>query len=151
MFFVRGSLFEALGELDEGYFFFLEETDFCWRVRASGHRVVHIPELRATHRLGASSKARAPLATRIEYERSLDRFLEIRRGRRAARLVRALRCSRWLVGLVPAALSSPFSVRSRRRVRERGALILWHLRGRRAEPVLAAVLAKKNAKRRMAI
>ena len=75
VFFVRGSLLEALGELDEGYFFFLEETDFCWRVRASGHRVVYDPALRATHQLGASSKARAPLATRIEYERSLDRFL----------------------------------------------------------------------------
>ena len=151
VFFVRGSLVDALGELDEGYFFFLEETDFCWRVRASGHRVVYDSTLRATHQLGASSKARAPLATRIEYERSLDRFLRIRRGPRVARRIRMIRCARWLVGLVPSALSSPVSQRSRRRLRERGALILWHLRGRRADPVLAAVLAKKCAERRMTI
>lgn len=144
VFFVRGTVLEALGELDEGYFFFLEETDFCWRVRASGHRVVYVPSLRATHQLGASSKARAPLATRIEYERSLDRFLRIRRGPRVARRVRMIRCARWLAGLLAPALSSPFSQRSRRRLRERGALILWHLRGRRADPVLASVLAKKS-------
>jgi GT2 family glycosyltransferase len=151
VFFIRGRLLEALGELDEGYFFFLEETDFCWRVRASGHRVLYDPTLRATHRLGASSKARAPLATRIEYERSLDRFLRVRRGPRVARLVRMLRCVRWIAGLLPAALLAPLSERSRRRLRERGALILWHLRGRRADPVLAAVLAKKSANQRMTI
>lgn len=151
VFFIRGSTLEALGELDEGYFFFLEETDYCWRVRASGHAVVYDPTLRATHQLGASSKARAPLATRIEYERSLDRFLRVRRGPRVARRVRMIRCVRWLAGLLPSALSSAFSQRSRRRLRERGALILWHLRGRRADPVLAAVLAKQGGKRRMAI
>ncbi len=148
VFFIRGRLLEALGELDEGYFFFLEETDFCWRARASGHRVHYDPALRATHRLGASSKARAPLATRIEYERSLDRFLGVRRGPGVARRVRMLRCARWIAGLLPSALSSPFSERSRRRLRERGALILWHLRGRNAAPALAAVLAREAERAR---
>ena len=142
VFFVRGRLFDTLGELDEGYFFFLEETDFCWRVRASGRAVVHAAALRATHQLGATSKARVPLATRIEYERALDRFLVVRRGPRAARHVRRLRAARWVVGLLLLALAAPLSARARRRGRERAGLLLWHLRGRPGEPVLAVELSR---------
>lgn len=143
VFFVRGRLFDTLGELDEGYFFFLEETDFCWRVRASGRAVVYVPALRATHQLGATSKARVPLATRIEYERALDRFLVIRRGVRTARRVRGLRAARWVVGLLSLALVAPFSARLRRRGRERAGLVLWHLRGRPSEPDFALELARE--------
>lgn len=143
VFFVRGRLFDVLGELDEGYFFFLEETDFCWRARASGHAVVFVPGLQALHRLGATSKARAPLATRIEYERALDRFLRIRRGAGRARQIRILRALRGLFGLALLALAAPFSARSRRRGSERAGLLLWHLRGRPDRPVLAHVLASE--------
>ena len=145
VFFVRGALFDTVGELDAGHFFFLEETDFCWRVRASGHAVVHAPALRATHQLGALSKARAPLATRIEYERALDRFLRIRRGPGVARAVRGLRKVRSLAGLLLLALVAPVSARARQRGRERAGLVLWHLRGRPAEPVLAVALAREAA------
>lgn len=141
VFFIRGTTLEAVGELDEGYFFFLEETDYCWRVRAAGQRVVHAANLRATHRLGASSKARAPLATRIEFQRSLDRFLRIRRGAGAARRARGLRLLRGLVGFPPLALAAAVVPAFRPRFRERGGLLLWHLRGRPAEPALAPALA----------
>ena len=141
VFFIRGATLDEVGELDEGYFFFLEETDYCWRVHAAGQRVVHSTALRATHLLGASSKARAPLATRIEYQRSLDRFIRIRRGPGAARLARVLRLLRGLVGFLPLALAAPFVPGLRPRFRERGGLLLWHLRGRPAEPVLAHALA----------
>jgi len=141
--FVRGHVLDELGELDEGYFFFLEETDFCWRVRAAGHRVVYAPALQAIHRLGASSKARVPRATRIEYERSLDRFVSIRRGRRTARAVRTLRCARWIAVLLPLVLAAAIGPHGRRRLRERGGLILWHLRGRPPEPILAVALARE--------
>ncbi|MEZ4279477.1 MAG: glycosyltransferase family 2 protein [Myxococcota bacterium] len=143
VFFVRGELFDRLGELDEGYFFFLEETDFCWRVRAAGHAVVFASGLRARHRLGATSKARAPLATRIEYERALDRFLAIRRGPRTARRVRRVRALRGFFGLLLLLLAAPFSARLRRRGRERAGLLLWHLRGRPGHPVLALELARE--------
>lgn len=143
VFFVRGRLFDELGELDEGYFFFLEETDFCWRVRAAGHQVVYAPALQAVHQLGASSKARVPWVTRIEYERSLDRFLSIRRSRRTARGVRSLRCARWIAALLPLALAAALGPHGRRRLRERGGLILWHLRGRPPEPILAVALARE--------
>lgn len=144
VFFIAGDLVEKLGGLDEGYFFFLEETDYCRRVRAAGRRVVHAPALRAVHRLGASSKTRAPLATRIEFERSLDRFLIRNRGPGVARLVRGLRSLRTALGLLLLVLGAPLSARLRRKLRERAGLLLWHLRGRPAEPVLADALASRE-------
>lgn len=138
--FVRRELFEKLGPLDEGFFFFLEETDLCARARAAGHAVAFVPSLSARHRLGASSKRRQPTATRIEYLRSLDRALRRHRGPIVAATVRGLRAMRAgvgvLVGLAPALISP----RARARVRGRAGLLLWHLRGRPVEPSLAAAL-----------
>ncbi len=140
VFFVRGSLLEKVGLFDEGFFFFLEETDYCARVRAAGSRVAFVPERVVGHALGASSKARAPLATRIEYQRSLDRALRRHRGTLVAGLVRGIRFVRALGGIPLAAVFAPFSARDRRRLRERCGLVLWHLRGRPPEPSLAQAL-----------
>lgn len=141
VFFVRGEVVERLGGLDEGYFFFLEETDYCWGVRAAGLRVVEADDVGAVHALGASSKARAPLATRIEFERSLDRFLRRRRGRATAGFVRVWRALRTVLGILLLGLPAAWSGRARARLRERAGLLLWHLRGRPQEPVLAEALA----------
>ena len=138
--FVRGELVERLGPLDEGYFFFLEDTDYCARARDAGMRVVEDAALVATHASGASSKQRAPLATRIEFHRSLYRFLARRHGVRVARLARAVRTLRSGVGIALLLLPALFSERARARVMERWGLVLWHLRGCPAEPVLAEAL-----------
>lgn len=145
--FIRADLFKEVGLLDEGYFFFLEETDFCARARAQGHRIAYCPELSAQHALGASSKRRAPLATRVEFHRSLYRFLTERRGVPLARLAfvwRALRSSvaalgQMLVGIVVAS--------ARARAAERWGLVLWHLRGGPSEPGLAEALRETTAER----
>lgn len=147
VFFVSEAALAAVGELDPGYFFFLEETDYCFRVRAAGLRVAYCPALRAVHRLGASSKAVAPLATRIEYERALDRFLRLRRGDGPARWSRRIRAARVALGLPLLFLPACFGARSRARWRERVGLLLWHLRGRPAEPVLAEALAEAGRAR----
>lgn len=139
--FLSGALVDRLGPLDEGYFFFLEETDYCWRAREAGMRIVVDPALRVVHHLGASSKAVAPFATRVEYERSLVRFLESRRGRLRMKLAVTLRLARWLLALVLFSLPGLVVPRIRRRGRERAGMILWHLRGRPAEPSLATALA----------
>jgi GT2 family glycosyltransferase len=137
---MRGELLEKLGLLDEGYFFFLEETDYCWRVREAGYRVLYCDSLRAMHRLGASSKRRVPLATRIEFHRSLYRFLDQRRGRGIASIAyvaRLVRNSVTCLGLLlPAIGSGP----ARLRLTERWGLLLWHLRGRPLQPDLGRAL-----------
>lgn len=138
--FVRGAVLEKVGPFDEGFFFFLEETDYCARVRAAGYRVALVEGIVVGHALGASSKRRAPLATRIEYQRSLDRALRRHRGALVAGLVRWVRFARAVAGIPLACFAAPFSARERRRLRERSGLVLWHLRGRPSEPTLAQAL-----------
>lgn len=143
VFFVRGDLAEKVGRLDEGYFFFLEETDYCRRVRRAGFRVVHSAGIRAIHRLGISSKARAPLATRIEFHRSLYRYLNREGGlalRRTAQAIRTFRSLGSLLLLAPLALVSEDA---RGRFSERFGLVLWHLRGCPPEPALGKVLRER--------
>lgn len=142
VFFVRGSLAEKVGLLDESYFFFLEETDYCRRVREAGGRVAHALEISATHQLGASSKRRAPLATRIEYHRSLYRYLDKHQGRSFLLLARILRALRTALGLIGLSILTPFSARNRARWIERWGLLLWHLRGCPSEPRFVDAIAE---------
>ena len=48
------------GPLPEDYFFFLEETDWCLRVRSAGWRVVHLPAAFAIHLSGGEQQAPSP-------------------------------------------------------------------------------------------
>jgi len=126
---VRREALAEVGPLPEDYFFFLEETDWLFAMRAAGWRVVHLPEARLVHIHGATTKKRVPLATRIEYHRSLYRFFRKRRGPAQAAAVVGLRLALLvlaLVALAPLALVVP---RERARWRERAAILAWHLRG----------------------
>ncbi len=40
---------QNIGPLDEGYFMYFEEADWCARARAAGYRVVYIPRAAAVH------------------------------------------------------------------------------------------------------
>jgi len=140
-FFVRGVLVEALGPFDENFFFFLEETEYCARVRAAGFDVVFAESLAAVHHLGASSKNRAPLTTRIEFHRSLYHFLAEYRGRAVAVVSRTLRTLRGGLLILAMTVVFPFSAKTRSRISERWGLLLWHLRGCPGEPGLADVFA----------
>lgn len=127
--FLHRPVLEAVGGLDEGYFFFLEETDWAWRAREAGFRVVQLADVEVEHLGGASSKRRDAIATRIEYHRSLYRFVRLRRGRVHGLLFVAVRQLRSVAALLAGALAAPFSARQRGRLRERAALLGWHLRG----------------------
>lgn len=128
----RRAAIEAVGPLDEGYFVFLEETDWCVRMREKGYRVVHHPGVVVEHAQGAA-KAHAPAAGWIEYTRSLYRFFRLRRSFPSYLALRALRPVKTLVNcggnLLTVALSLGLHARSRRKVRINGALVWWHLRG----------------------
>ena len=60
--FVRRALIEEVGPLPEEYFFFLEETDWCWQARKKGWQVLYVPGAPALHLLGESSKRRELLS-----------------------------------------------------------------------------------------
>ena len=128
--FVRRSLLEEVGLLPEDHFLFLEETDLCLRAARAGWRILHLPEVCVVHVHGASSKRPWPAETRIEYQRSLDRFLRKHRGPGLAQLAGLWRMAKtgFYVSLrAPAALLfRPI----RRRWRQDCRVLAWYLRGR---------------------
>jgi hypothetical protein len=98
--FVRREVVERVGLIDEDYFFFLEETDWCHRIRAAGWKVYHLPGPRIVHLYGESTKKKVPLRTRIEYYRSRDTFFRKNRGPAAYLALRAIVLARILIGCV---------------------------------------------------
>jgi N-acetylglucosaminyl-diphospho-decaprenol L-rhamnosyltransferase len=52
---VRREVFDAVGLLDEGYFLYYEEVDFCRRAARAGWPCWYVPEARVVHRVGAST------------------------------------------------------------------------------------------------
>jgi len=60
---------EAVGLLDERFFLYTEDVDFCASLRARGGRVLFTPEAEITH-LRGRSRASAPAAADDAYRRS---------------------------------------------------------------------------------
>jgi N-acetylglucosaminyl-diphospho-decaprenol L-rhamnosyltransferase len=53
---VRREVFQRIGLLDEGYFMYYEEVDFCLRARRAGFEVWYVPTSRVVHLVGAASE-----------------------------------------------------------------------------------------------
>jgi GT2 family glycosyltransferase len=53
---VRREAIEAAGLLDEGYFMYAEEVDWCWRIQRAGWPFYGIPTARVIHHGGASTR-----------------------------------------------------------------------------------------------
>jgi len=138
---VRREVLETAGLLPEDYFMFLEETDWCWRIRRAGWKVVHLPDVRVIHHHGATSKKRLPAETRIEYHRSLYHFYEKNRGPSVARAAFALRVAKTALRVATGWVAAPLSRGRRARWIEDVRLLAWHLRGRPAGAGLARLAA----------
>jgi GT2 family glycosyltransferase len=52
---IRREVFEQIGLLDEGYFMYFEETDFCFRAKRAGWEVWYVPASRIIHLVGQAS------------------------------------------------------------------------------------------------
>jgi hypothetical protein len=52
---VRKAVFDAIGLLDERYFMYYEEVDFCRRAAAAGWPCWYVPQSRVVHLVGQSS------------------------------------------------------------------------------------------------
>ncbi|MGI0489154.1 glycosyltransferase family 2 protein [Pantanalinema rosaneae CENA516] len=52
---IRREVFDAIGLMDEGYFLYYEETDFCLQAKRAGWEVWYVPQSRVMHILGQST------------------------------------------------------------------------------------------------
>ncbi|MBN1569018.1 MAG: glycosyltransferase family 2 protein [Acidobacteria bacterium] len=86
---VRRSVILEIGELDERFSLYFEDTDWCMRMRAAGWKVIYNPRLHVTH-LGGASQADGSAQRQDLYYRSLLLFCGKHYGRCWKLLVRLL-------------------------------------------------------------
>jgi GT2 family glycosyltransferase len=76
---LRRSVIDTVGMLDESYFMYFEETDLCFRIKRSGHKIVIIPDATITH-FGGGEEGHFTERRLLHYHRSLLLFFKKNRS-----------------------------------------------------------------------
>lgn len=118
---VRRSVYETVGPMDEAFFAYMDDVDYCRRVRAAGWSVQYEPSARVVHLMGASSgrvdgAAVSPLAIR-----TFQRYVRHQHGRATELGVRSAQALGF-GGRAAAYGAAAIAVRARRAVYRRAAL-----------------------------
>ena len=69
----------ALDKMQGDYFIFLEETDWCYRMKRAGWKIYHIPQAQVFHFQGKSAETVKKRA-RVEFYRSRYHLFKKNRG-----------------------------------------------------------------------
>ncbi len=84
---VRRPVYEQVGGLDEGFFMYSEEMDWCRRFKAAGWQVVYLPTATIIHHEGRSSEQVIP-ARHIHFQTSKVRYFHKHYGTLQAEALR---------------------------------------------------------------
>ena len=76
---VRRETYEQVGGLDEGFFMYSEEMDWCHRIKDAGWEVVYLPTATVVHHEGKSSEQVVP-ARHIHFQSSKVRYFRKHHG-----------------------------------------------------------------------
>lgn len=71
---VRRDVLETIGYLDENFFFYFEDVDYCYRARAAGFRVIYVPTAKVRH-YGKTSLGEGTVAYHARYHISRLQFV----------------------------------------------------------------------------
>jgi GT2 family glycosyltransferase len=128
---VRRAAMDAVGLFDERYFFFFEETDWAYRMRRAGWKVLHVPTAFIYHLQGQSIGRN--VRSRIEFYRSRYQFLRKWNSGPYYLTVRIVILLRlvidWLLTLLGVLLTLGLQRGLRNKWAVYGRLLVWHLRG----------------------
>ena len=83
----RREVYEQLGGLDEGYFMYSEELDWCRRIKDAGWEIIYLPTAQVMHHEGKSSE-QAVTYRHINFQRAKLRYFYKYHGRWAATTLR---------------------------------------------------------------
>jgi GT2 family glycosyltransferase len=72
---VKRSVIERVGALDERFFVYFEEAEWCARARRAGFRVVFVPQARMWHKIEANAR---PRSTLYQYLMARNRLLYLK-------------------------------------------------------------------------
>jgi GT2 family glycosyltransferase len=129
---IREETLRQIGPLDERFFFFFEETDWCTRARLAGWQVAVLPDAVVIHGQGKSSE-KVLSDVRIEFFRSRYRFFLKHHGRLQTTLLFLGLMIKLVVenisALLMVILSAGRNQKSRRRLSVVSRVLGWHLLG----------------------
>jgi GT2 family glycosyltransferase len=121
---IRREVIRRVGMLDDGYFMYFEDIDYCRRVREAGWKVLHWPAPKVVHLLGGSSNVTPEAAARRRapryYYEARARYFAKFYGRRGLWLANGF----WYLGRC-VSLAREVLGNARPRHREREALDIW--------------------------
>jgi len=128
---VRRDALNQVGLLDEDYFLFLEETDWCYRMKRAGWKIYHVPQAEVYHFQGKSAETVKKRA-RVEFYRSRYHFFKKNRGHLQWFLLLIglmIRLGVELIFITAACLFTFFTLKKwRQRLSVFSYLMGWHLR-----------------------
>ena len=81
----RKAAIDEIGLLDERFYMYVEDVDWCKRAHLAGWRVVYFPDVTVSHRIGAASDQNAVEMIR-EHHRSMLRYF-LKHNRRSPRIL----------------------------------------------------------------
>lgn len=61
---IRREVIEQVGLMDEGYFMYYDDVDYCRQARNAGWKILHWPEARVVHLRGGSGSVKSEVAAR---------------------------------------------------------------------------------------
>lgn len=114
---VRREKANAIGNLDEDFFVYGDEVDFCRRLAAAGGHTLYVPSARVYHREGLSHGEGARRRI-VEYHRGRDLYMRKHHGAAQAAIVRVLVSVTYLERALASAITRRHEPRR----------FLWHAR-----------------------
>jgi len=129
--FLPRSTFEKVGGMDEGYFFFLEETDWCKRIKSAGMSVAHFPDIKVIHLQGKSAN-KVPIKARIEFHRSRLHYFKKHHGFIASLVLWTGCLLRLIINFTVMFLITVFTLgkseKNKNKMKLYGSVLIWYLR-----------------------
>ena len=129
---VRREAMEQVGLLDEDYFLFLEETDWCYRIKRAGWKIYHHPQAEIYHFQGKSAEKDKKRA-KVEYYRSRYQYFKKHQGNAQWLILRIGLIIKLMVEFVLMGLANLLTFLTIKKWKRRflvyAYLLWWHLKG----------------------
>ena len=106
LFCIRRELLEEIGSLDDAFFMWYEEVDYCRRAMEAGWRVRYFADISARHKKGASFDRVLTIKKQAMLRRSIRRYMFKHHGALVGSLFLTLEPVFWLTGFI-ASIAKP--------------------------------------------
>jgi hypothetical protein len=121
---VRSEVIEQVGMLDERFFMYLEEVDWCYRIKKADWKIVYLPTAQVVHHYGQSSDQDIP-HRHIYFNDSKCKFFEKYYGKVPGMILRWFIIATFLFQMVEEGMK--LALRHKPSLRRHRLAILWQV------------------------